>query len=170
MGSLRWHLRSSKRAVGLEESDDTPRPYPDLSRADGLAAAQLTGTAQRHARAHRELTDDQIAAAVAELHEIATEPYQPPRRGRPGRRRRLRVDLLEHAAGGLLGGWLHSDIRAWDGQAAAQLLIRAGADPETVQAYAEHVREWSRSGIGNPQPRTSPKVRDLGITPADAVG
>lgn len=136
----------------------TPRPRPELSRADGITAAQLTGTAQRHARARRELTEDEIAAAVAELLEIATEPYQPPRRGRPGRRRRLRIDLLEHAAGGLLGSWLHSDIKAWDGQAAAQLLIRAGADPEIVNAYAEHVREyrdreWGRPGIGNPQPQ-----------------
>lgn len=136
----------------------TPRPRPELSRADGITSAQLTGTAQRHARAHRELTEDEIAAAVAELLEIATEPYQPPRRGRPGRRRRLRVDLLEHAAGGLLGSWLHSDVKAWDGQAAALLLIRAGADPEIVNAYAEHVREyrdreWGRPGIGNPQPQ-----------------
>ncbi len=135
-----------------------PRPRPELSRADGITAAQLTGTAQRHARAHRELTDDQVAAAVVELLEIATEPYQPPRRGRPGRRRRLRVDLLEHAAGGLLGSWLHSNVRAWDGQAAALLLIGAGADPETVQAYAEDVREYldrerGLSGIGNPQPQ-----------------
>lgn len=144
----------------------TPRPRPELSRADGITAAQLTGTAQRHARAHRELTDDQVAAAIAELLEIATEPYQPPRRGRPGRRHRLRVDLLEHAAGGLLGGWLHSDVKAWDGQAAAQLLIRAGADPETVQEYAEHVRERrdresGLPGIGNPQPH-SPEARGLG--------
>ena len=136
----------------------TPRPRPELSRADGITAARLTGTAQRHARTRRELTEDAVAAAVAELLEIAVEPYQPPRRGRPGRRRRLRIDLLEYAAGGLLGGWLHSDVSCWDGQAAAQLLIRAGADPETVQAYAEHVRERrdrerSMPGIGNPQPR-----------------
>jgi hypothetical protein len=138
----------------------TPRPHLELSRADGITAAQLTGTAQRHARAHRELTEDQIAAAVAELHEIATEPYQPPRRGRPGRRRRLRVDLLEHAAGGLLGGWQYSDLKHWDGRAAAELLVHAGADPEIVETYAEHVREWLARdrgpGIGNPQPRTSP--------------
>lgn len=58
-----------------------PRPRPKLSRADGITSAQLTGTAQCRARAHRELTEDEIAAAVAELLEIATEPYQPPRRG-----------------------------------------------------------------------------------------
>jgi hypothetical protein len=136
----------------------TPHPRPELSRADSISAARLTGTAQRHARAHREPTEDEIAAAIAELLEIATEPYQPPRRGRPGRRRRLRVDLLEHAAGGLLGGWLHDDVKAWDGHAAAQLLIRAGADPEIVQAYAEEARqrrarEWGLPGIGNPQPK-----------------
>ncbi|NYI81253.1 hypothetical protein [Nocardioides panzhihuensis] len=135
----------------------TPRPRPELSRTDGITAARLTGTAQRHARAGRELTEDQIATAIAELLGIATEPYQPPRRGRPGRRRRLRLDPLEHAAGGLLGGWLHSDVSGWDGRAAAQLLIRAGADPKTVQAYAEDVcerrdREQGLSGIGNPQP------------------
>lgn len=45
-GVAAWHLPSSRKAVGP--------------------------TAQRHARAHPELTED----------EIATEPYQPPRRGR----------------------------------------------------------------------------------------
>lgn len=142
-------------------------PRPELSRADGIIAAGLTGIAQRHARAHRELTEDEVAAAVAELRERATEPYQPPRRGRPGRRRRLRVDLLEHAAGGLLGGWLHSDVACWDGRAAALLLVRAGADPELVKAYAENVRERrdresGLPGIGNPQPGISPRARDLG--------
>ena len=151
----------------------TPRPRPELSRADHITTARLTGTAQRHARARRELTEDEIAAAIAELLEIATEPYQPPRRGRPGRRRRLRIDLLEHAAGGLLGGWLHSDVKAWDGKAAAQLLVRAGADPETVDAYAEHVREErdserGQTGIGNPQPGTSPKARNLGSRAPEA--
>lgn len=136
----------------------TPRPRPDLSRADGITSAQLSGAAQRHASAHRELAEDEAAAAIAELLEIATEPYQPPRRGRPGRRRRLRVDLLEIAAGGLLGGWLYNDASRWDGQAAALLLIRAGADQEIVQAYAESVRERldlerSQPGIGNPQPK-----------------
>ena len=133
----------------------TPKPRPALSREDGITSARLTGTAQRHARVHGGLTADEIAAAIAELQEIATDAAMPPRRGRPGRRRRLRVDLLENAAGGLLGGWLHSDLSSWDGRAAALLLVRAGADPEIVKAYAEHVRgyldrESGQSGIGNP--------------------
>jgi hypothetical protein len=66
---------------------------------------------------------------VADLVAIAT-----------GRGGAVRIDLLEQAAGSLLGGWQHSAVSYRSGRDAALLLVEAGADPERVKAIAEQTR------------------------------
>lgn len=112
----------------------------DRAKRDRLIEASLSGSARRHVDDHSE-----PEAAVAELVKIATVDG------------RLRTDLLEHAAGAELGGWLHSSVSAWAGRSVALLLVRAGADPDRVKEIAEETRARldhdSRPGIGNPGSR-----------------
>lgn len=108
------------------------------SEHDRVTVARLCGTATRH-------THDQTepGSAVAELVAIATEGG------------RVRVDLLEAAAGSLLGGWEHSGVNYWSGRDAALLLVRAGASWDRVKELAAVTRtslaNSTRSGIGNPR-------------------
>lgn len=108
--------------------------------ADGVTVARLSGTATRHAR-----EPGDRAAAVAELIEIATEkrPAQPPR---------LRTDLMNQAAGAMIGGYWHSALAYWSAPAAAELLIEAGADREQVRVIAvetlAYLQGTSGPGIG----------------------
>jgi hypothetical protein len=94
------------------------RPGPDRDR---LLTARLTGIAGRHAR-WGDLTEDQAAAAVAELREVAAG----------------RTDLLAEVAGITLGT---SEARGPGytalGQAVADLCRAAGADEQAIPAWAE---------------------------------
>lgn len=116
---------------------------------DRITVARLDGCATRHARS-RALDE---ATAVAQLIEIATER-------RRGRAPRLRVDLLNQAAGALVGSYRYSQRASWSGQEAARLLIAAGADPATVEEIAaatlEHLAAVNgRPSVGNPFPSPS---------------
>jgi len=96
-------------------------PEPD---ADRMLTAKLTGIARRHAR-WGDLDDDQAAAAVAELREVADG----------------RADLLAEVAGISLGA---SEARGPGyealGQAVAELCRAAGADEEAIPAWTEEGR------------------------------
>ena len=104
--------------------------------------ARLDGTARRHVH---EQGDPVVA--VAELVEIATER----RKGQPAR---LRVDLLTHVAGTMLGAHRHDPAAGWAAPAAIELLVAAGADREGLERWAvaaeERLRVSRRPGIGNP--------------------
>lgn len=108
--------------------------------SDRITIARLNGTATRHAR-----EDGDRAAAVAELIEIATEK-------RPGHAARLRTDLLNDAAGALIGGYWFSALSYWSAPAAAELLVEAGADREQVKVLAAetlaHLQRSNGPGIG----------------------
>jgi hypothetical protein len=94
------------------------RPGPDRDR---LLAARLTGIARRHAR-WGALDEDEKAAAVAELQEVADG----------------RADLLAEVAGLALGT---AEARGPDyaamGQAVADLCRAAGADETLIPQRAE---------------------------------
>lgn len=102
---------------------------------DGLIVASLDGTALR-------LTDDKVdrEVAIAEVRRIATVGKE------------LRVDLLTHAAGSLLGRYRNSGAERH--RHAALLLVHAGADSDAAREHAEIVlarlRDWNRPGIGSP--------------------
>jgi hypothetical protein len=95
------------------------RPSSD---ADRLLIARISGIALRHAR-WREPTEDELAAAVAELREVARD----------------RPELLAEEAGILLGFYEDGgdEPRA---KAAAQLLIAAGADESLIPQWIEEGR------------------------------
>jgi hypothetical protein len=100
-------------------ADDRPGPA-----ADRLPAARLTGICMRHAR-WGNLTDDQAAAAVAELREVAGG----------------RADLLAEVAGIAIGT---SEARGPEyatlGQAVAELCRLAGADEDLIPEWIEEGR------------------------------
>ncbi|GAB7004430.1 hypothetical protein JCM18899A_19030 [Nocardioides sp. AN3] len=106
-------------------------------------------TATRHA--HDSLNSRRPfdeAAAVAELVEIATQH-------RRGVGPRLRVDLLSHAAGILLGAARHQPTIAWSHPEAARLLLAAGADPDLAEQCAQETLarlalSSGLGGVGNP--------------------
>lgn len=108
--------------------------------ADRITVSRLNGAATRHAT-----TPGDRVAAVAELIEIATEkrPAQPPR---------LRTDLLNQAAGTLIGGYWYSALSYWSARDAADLLVEAGADREQVKVLAAetlaHLQRSKGPGIG----------------------
>ena len=94
-------------------------PPPD---PDRLLVAQLFGTARHHAR-YQEPTEDETAAAVAELQAITRRP-----------------DLLAEVAGILIGAHAGKldEARA---KVAAGYCIAAGADPEAVQWWVARGKE-----------------------------
>ncbi len=90
--------------------------------ADRLLIAELTGEAGHRAK-WRELTEDEEAAAVAALRELAGG----------------RADLLTEVAGVLEGtseGKLNEPLK----RQAAMLCRKAGADPEAIPAWIEEGR------------------------------
>lgn len=90
--------------------------------ADRLLIAELTGEAGHRAK-WRELTEDEEAAAVAALRELAGG----------------RADLLAEVAGVLEGtseGKLNEPLK----RQAAMLCRKAGADPEAIPAWIEEGR------------------------------
>ena len=96
------------------------RPSPA---ADRLLAAELHGTAERHAK-WGDLTEDEHATAVAELRDLAAG----------------RADLLAEEAGLLIGfyeGTINEPVKC----NAARLLIAAGADQELVPGWIEEGRK-----------------------------
>jgi hypothetical protein len=118
------------------------RPGPNHDR---LLIARISGIAMHHAR-WREPSEDEIAAAIAELHEAASD----------------RPDLLAEQAGILLGfyGGGLDEPRA---QAAAQFLIAAGADESLIPRWTDIGRQraemagkppFSQPGQRSPRRRT----------------
>jgi hypothetical protein len=96
--------------------------------ADRILVAQLTGEARHRAR-WRDLTGDEEAAAVAELHELAGG----------------RADLLAEVAG-ILEGAREGEPDEPLARQAAMLARKAGADPGAIPAW---VREGAApEGIG----------------------
>ena len=101
----------------VQVNQDRPRPG-----ADRMIVAELTGEARHHAR-WRELTQDEEAAAVAELREIAG----------------VRADLLAEVAGTFEGtseGRLDEPLA----RQAAQLCRLAGADEDLIPQWTEEGR------------------------------
>lgn len=116
-----------------------PQDRPGSAR-DRLLVARLDGTATRHAQ-WREPTETEIAAAVADLREIAGD----------------RPDLLAETAGILLGASEGSldELRA---RAAARFCIAAGADESLIPAWVEEGRRRAAERRMPPfsQPRRTP--------------
>ena len=102
------------------------RPPPD---SDRLIAAMLCGAAKHHAR-WRDLTEDEHAAAVAELHELAT--------GRANA-----AALLAEEAGLMIGFSEGAMDESFD-RRAGELLIAAGADVALVPQWVEEGRSRRR--------------------------
>ena len=86
---------------------------------DRLLVARISGIARRHA-SWREPTGPELAAAVAELREVAGD----------------RPDLLAEEAGIQLG-FHEGGLDEPRAKAAAQLLIAAGADESLIPQWAE---------------------------------
>jgi hypothetical protein len=106
----------------------------ELGEADRLLAAKIIGTALHHARWHQ-LSDGEQAAAVTEIFELA-----------PGR-----DDLLAYAAGILIGtseGELDEPRR----RQAADLLLKAGADPQAIAYWIEVGRHRAQAARQIPHP------------------
>ena len=116
-GSL---LRRDFRPPGREAGQScvtVERMIDKRPQADRILVAQLTGTAQHHAR-WRELTEAGHAVAVAGLRELAA--------GRAG--------LLAEVAG-TLEGFAEGELHEPHAGQAAQLCRDAGADPDQVPAW-----------------------------------
>jgi hypothetical protein len=96
------------------------RPSPDRDR---LLAAELCGAALHHAK-WRDLTEEEHAAAVAELRGLASG----------------RADLLAEQAGLLIGS-SEGTINAPFKRCAAELLIAAGADENLIPQWIEEGRK-----------------------------
>jgi hypothetical protein len=98
---------------------------PDSAR---LIVARISGVALRHA-SWREPTEPEIAAAVAELREVAGD----------------RPDLLAEEAGILLG-FHEGGLDEPRAKAAARLLIAAGADESLIRSGSRRVGAGPSSG------------------------
>lgn len=115
------------------------RPGPDRDR---LLIARLTGIAQRHAR-WGALTEDEMAAGVAELREIAAG----------------RSDLLAEVAGIAVGtAEGRGDEYRAQAQAVAGLCLAAGADEDLIP-------EWTEEGRRRAELRRHPPFSRPGRTP-----
>jgi hypothetical protein len=112
------------------------RPSSD---ADRLLVARISGIALRHARWH-EPTEDETAAAAAELREIAGD----------------RPDLLAEEAGVLLG-FHEGGLDEPRAKAAASFCIAAGADQALVPRWTEVGRE--RAQLAGRPPFSDPAQR-----------
>ena len=106
------------------------------SDADRLLIARISGIAQRHAR-WRELTDAEIAVAVAELRAVAG--------GRP--------DLLAEEAGILIGFYQDDDLQGPRARNAARLCREAGADEALIP-------QWIPEGKRRAELRRKPPFSD----------
>ena len=112
--------------------------------ADRLLIAELAGEAGHRTR-WRELTEDEEAAAVAVLRELAGG----------------RADLLAEVAGVLEGtseGKLNEPLK----RQAAMLCRKAGADPEAIPAWIE---EGRRRAAASRQPPFSGGLHGGGAPP-----
>src|ERR1700758_4983447 len=117
-------LATSTQASDTIRMDDQ-RPRPE---ADRILVAQLTGEARHRAR-WRPLTEEEEAAALAELRALADG----------------RADLLAHGAGaarraggpGFFGGTLEGDPAEPLARSAARLCRLAGADTDAIPAWVE---------------------------------
>ena len=98
------------------------RMYDNRPQADRLLIAEIYGEARHHAQ-WRELTDDEEAAAVAELRELAGG----------------RADLLAEVAG-ILEGAREGEPDEPLARQAAGLCRKAGADLEAIPAWIEEGR------------------------------
>ena len=98
---------------------------------DRILVAQLNGTARHHAK-WRALTEQEEAAAVAELRELAAG----------------RTDLLAEVAG-VVTGFHAGDLGEPQARTIAQLCIAAGADPEAIDGWIAVGRE-RREGARRP--------------------
>ena len=94
----------------------------DRSHADRILVAQLTGEARYRAK-WRELTEDETAAAVAELQALAGG----------------RADLLAEAAG-IFEGTSEGELDEPLARSAARLCRMAGADSEAIPGWIEEGR------------------------------
>jgi hypothetical protein len=90
--------------------------------ADRILIARLTGTARR-LEGFRELTGDELAAAVAEVRELAAG----------------RADLLAEVAG-IEEGASEGELSEPRGRKAARLCRLAGADPEAIPGWVAEGR------------------------------
>ena len=115
------------------------------SQADRILITQLTGEARHHAK-WRELTEDEEAAAVAAIRELAAG----------------RVDLLAEVAG-LLKGASEGELDEPLARQAAQLCRRAGDDPGVIPAWIEEGRR-RRANAGR-APFSSPRSRRVEGSP-----
>jgi hypothetical protein len=114
------------------------RRTPDYDR---LLVARISGIARRHA-SWRAPAENEIAAAVAELREVAGD----------------RPNLLAEEAGIQLG-FHEGGLDEPRAKAAAQLLIAAGADENLIPGWIEEGR--SRAEIRHRPPFSSPGRRAL---------
>jgi hypothetical protein len=121
------------------------RAGPDV---DELTVARLTGAARRHAPG-REPTEEETAAAVEELREIAGD----------------RADLLAEVAG-LLLGFYRRTVEELKAQAAAQYCISAGADPDLIPQWIEV--GWRRAAVARQARYPGPEVNQLPRQPGAA--
>ena len=96
--------------------------------ADRILVAQLTGEA-RHRAKWRDLTEDETAAAAAELQALAGG----------------RTDLLAEVAG-IFEGTSEGELDEPLARCAARLCRLAGADPEAIPAWVEEGRRRAASG------------------------
>jgi hypothetical protein len=111
------------------------RDERSVSDADELTVARLAGAAQRHAP-RREPTEEETAAAVAELREIADG----------------RGDLLAEAAG-LLTGFYRGTAEEARAAAAARYCRAAGADPDLIPRWIAAGQR--RASVAREIPRAS---------------
>ena len=117
----------------------------DRPQADRILVAQLTGEARFRAK-WRDLTEDEKAAAVGELRELAAG----------------RSDLLAEVAG-ILEGASEGDLDEAFARQAAGLCRKAGADPDAIPAWVEEGRR-RRANASRP-PFSSPPGRRVEGSP-----
>jgi hypothetical protein len=110
------------------------------SEVDEQTVARLAGAARRHVR-RREPTEEETAAAVAELREIAGD----------------RGDLLAEVAG-LLMGFYRRTVEDLKAQAAAGYCIAAGADLDLIPRWIE---------VGRCRAAAARQVRSTGAKPGE---
>jgi len=112
---------------------------------DRTLAAELIAAAMQHSR-WRELNADEETAAATALFDLAAG----------------RADLLAHAAGLLVGGGEGAPDEPRRRQA-ADLLLKAGADPDAIP-------RWIEAGRRHVQAARQRRRRPCGLTGRDAAG
>ena len=113
-------------AISAQVSDTMAMgDHRPAAEADRILVAQLTGEARHHAK-WRPLTEEEEAAALAELRALAAG----------------RADLLAEVAG-IFEGTSEGELDEPLARSAAQLCRKAGADPEAIPAWIEEGRRRS---------------------------